>query len=78
MRTLNIAFHERHATRCDGVLNIWTDEQAQDLTDFTILVSFFVIAAAGLLVMNGSTAANIWADMKNVFSHAGLVANGSR
>ena len=77
MRTLNIAFHERCATRCDAVLNIWTDEQAQDLTDFTILVSFFVIAAAGLLVMNGSSAANIWADVKAVFSHAGLVASGS-
>jgi len=77
MRRLNKAPSKRLGTCRELVLSFWTDERAQDITEYTLLLSFVVIAAAATLVINTSSISGIWGDANGILGHAYVQAKGS-
>ena len=39
---------------------IWTDEQGQDLIEYTLLLAFVTLVAAGVFVNVGSSISTMW------------------
>ncbi len=40
--------------------NFWRDEQGQDLIEYTLLLAFVCLVAAGIFIGAGQTTSNIW------------------
>jgi hypothetical protein len=78
MRNLDRVIRERFATGVEIALRFWSDEQGQDIADFTLLLSFLMLAFAGVVVMKGTAAASIWAGAKTIFGQASFMASGPR
>ena len=55
----------------------WTNESGQDITEYSHLLAFVVLAAAGIFLVNATSLAGIWATSNEVISQANSVAHGS-
>lgn len=42
------------------IRNFWTDEQGQDLIEYTLLLAFVALAAAALFTNVGTSISTIW------------------
>jgi hypothetical protein len=58
-------------------VEFWVSEQAQDITEYTLLLSFVVLASMAVLVLNGSSMTVIWGDAKGILAQAHVQAAGS-
>lgn len=77
MRRLLRTTSQRLAASGELALGFWTDERAQDITEYTLLLSFVVFAAAALLVIDGSSISGIWGDARGILAKADVQASGS-
>jgi hypothetical protein len=55
----------------------WRDERAQDVTEFTLLLAFVVIAAAAAFTTDISAMANIWSTADGIVNQAAIRAGAS-
>ncbi len=56
---------------------LWSDEQGQDLTEYSLLLAFVVLAAAGIFLVNGTSLQGIWISTNNVVNRAAMQAHAS-
>ena len=55
----------------------WTNERGQDITEYSLLLAFVVIAAAAILLVNASSIYGIWVTSNGIISQANVVSHGS-
>jgi len=53
--------------------SFWTDEQGQDLIEYSLLMAFVALASAALFIGTGGTIKGIWSTMNSQL----VVANGA-
>ena len=46
----------------NSLLNIWRDEQGQDLIEYSLLMAFVAIAVVGLFAGAGKSVKGVWAN----------------
>ena len=56
---------------------LWKDERAQDITEYTLLLSFVVLASAAVFTVNAASVSGIWSDARSILVHANQRAGGS-
>ena len=54
---------------------LWDDEQGQDLIEYTLLMSFVAIAAAGLFLGAGGNVKGVWVTTNNELAQANAKAS---
>lgn len=55
-------------------VNFFREERGQDLIEYTLLLAFVALAAAGLFIQAGSATAGIWGTANSVLT----TANGTK
>ena len=55
----------------------WTNEQAQDLTEYALLLAFVVLASAAMLTVNGASVAGIWTATNGIISSGNQIAKSN-
>ena len=56
---------------------LWSDEEGQDLIEYTLLLAFVALASAGLFSRAGASVNTIWTAANTSLANAALKANGS-
>jgi Flp pilus assembly pilin Flp len=56
---------------------LWSDKQGQDITEYSLLLAFVVLAAAGIFLANGTSLQSIWISTNNVVNKAAMQAHAS-
>jgi Flp pilus assembly pilin Flp len=51
-------------------LRLWTEEDGQDLVEYSLLLAFIALAAVALLTSVSSNVVGLWQDCSNAFSDA--------
>jgi len=51
-----------------------SDERGQDLTEYTLLLAFVVLASAGLLILNAQSITGIWVSTNTLILTANNVS----
>jgi len=54
--------------------NLWTDDQGQDLIEYTLLMAFVALASAALFISSGSSVSKIWSTSNRQLSTAASIA----
>ena len=54
---------------------IWADEEGQDLIEYTLLLAFVALVAAGLFTQAGQVTAGIWGTANKLLSSANKAAS---
>ena len=49
---------------------IWRNEEGQDLIEYTLLLAFVALVAAGLFIQAGSVTAGIWGTANSILTSA--------
>lgn len=57
------------------LLRVWRHEDGQDLIEYTLLLAFVALAAAGLTIQTGGGAAAIWNAANNLLTSANRSAS---
>lgn len=57
--------------------HFWTHEQGQDITEFSLLLAFVVLAAAGIFLVNVSSLTGIWTSANALVDQANTAAHAS-
>ena len=57
--------------------NLWTDEQGQDLIEYTLLMAFVALASAALFIGAGGQISSIWKIANSNLTNAATAANGT-
>ena len=57
------------------VCNIWTDEQGQDLIEYTLLMAFVALASAALFIGAGGSVQGIWSTTNSQLTSANTTAS---
>jgi Flp pilus assembly pilin Flp len=52
------------------IVNLWDDEQGQDLIEYTLLMSFVALAVAGLFLGAGGDVKGVWTTTNNQLAQA--------
>ena len=55
--------------------NFWSDEQGQDLIEYTLLMAFVALASAALFISSGTSVSKIWSTTNTQLSTAASVAS---
>ena len=55
----------------------WTSEQGQDVTEFSLLLAFVVLAAAGIFLVNMNSVTGIWVSANNLVNQAATTSHAS-
>ena len=55
----------------------WTDTQGQDITEYSLLLAFVVLAAAGIFLVDATSVYGIWVTSNGVISQANVLSHGS-
>ena len=55
--------------------NFWSDEQGQDLIEYTLLMSFVALASAALFIGGGGSVKGIWTASNSRLTAANLSAS---
>jgi Flp pilus assembly pilin Flp len=58
-----------------SVLNLWRDEEGQDLIEYSLLMAFVAIAVVGLFAGAGGNVKNVWTVSNNQLSLAKSAAS---
>jgi Flp pilus assembly pilin Flp len=53
----------------------WTEDAAQDLVEYTLLMAFLALASAALFIGAGSNVSKIWSVSNSTLSTAALKAS---
>ncbi len=62
----------RHLAR-----RFWTNEQGQDITEYSLLLAFVVLAATGVFLVNATSIYGIWVTANGVVANAAIASHGS-
>ena len=54
---------------------IWTDDNGQDLIEYTLLLAFVALVAAGLFIQAGNVTSGIWGTANSVLTSANQAAS---
>ena len=54
--------------------NLWTDDQGQDLIEYTLLMAFVALASAALFISSGTSISKIWSTTNTQLSTAASTA----
>ena len=57
-------------------MNFVSDERGQDLTEYSLLLAFVVLASAALLVLNAQSIVGIWTSTNQMILTANNTAQG--
>ncbi len=57
--------------------NFWTDEQGQDLIEYSLLMAFVALASAALFIGAGNSIYGIWKTTNSQLTAANSTAGGS-
>ena len=55
--------------------NLWTDEQGQDLIEYTLLMAFVALASAALFLGAGGSINKIWTSTNSQLANAATQAS---
>ncbi len=55
----------------------WSAEHGQDITEYSLLLAFVVLAAAGIFMVNGASLNSIWVSANTVVNQAAIKAHAS-
>jgi Flp pilus assembly pilin Flp len=55
----------------------WSAEQGQDLTEYSLLLAFVVLTAAGIFMANGTSLQGIWISTNTLVNQAAVKAHAS-
>ena len=55
--------------------NIWREEEGQDLIEYTLLLAFVALVAAGLFIQAGTVTAGIWGTANSMLTSANKAAS---
>ena len=53
----------------------WQDEQGQDLIEYTLLLAFVALVAAGLFIQAGQSVSGIWGTANETLTNAKTAAS---
>jgi Flp pilus assembly pilin Flp len=56
------------------LLNLWKDEQGQDLIEYTLLMAFVALASAALFIGAGGSIKGIWSTTNSQLAAANTTA----
>jgi Flp pilus assembly pilin Flp len=59
----------------NAVKNFWHDQQGQDLIEYTLLMAFVALAAAGIFIGAGGSVQGIWSTSNSQLSAANTDAS---
>jgi Flp pilus assembly pilin Flp len=59
------------------LLNLWQEEDGQDLIEYSLLITFIAIACAAVLGAGRPAVNSIWTGTNNQLAQANSVAGGS-
>ena len=59
------------------VQRFWSREQGQDITEFSLLLAFVILAAAGIFLVNASSLTGIWTSANTLVDQANTAAHTS-
>jgi len=54
--------------------NLWTDDQGQDLIEYTLLMAFVALGSAALFISAGASVSSIWSATNSQLSAAAAAA----
>jgi len=57
------------------LLNLWNDEQGQDLIEYTLLMAFVALASAALFIGAGNSVSGIWTQTNTRLAAANTAAS---
>ena len=55
--------------------SIWKEEEGQDLIEYTLLLAFVALVAAGLFIQAGNVTAGIWGTANSMLTSANKAAS---
>jgi Flp pilus assembly pilin Flp len=55
--------------------NFWKEDEGQDLIEYTLLLAFVALVAAGLFIQAGNVTAGIWGTANSVLTSANSAAS---
>ncbi len=58
-----------------SVLNLWRDEEGQDLIEYSLLTAFVAIAVVGFFAGAGGNVKNIWTTSNSTLAQAATRAS---
>ena len=56
-------------------LNLWNEDQGQDLIEYSLLIAFVAIAVVGLFAGAGTSVKGVWATSNNQLVKANMQAS---
>ena len=56
---------------------LWKNDEGQDLIEYTLLLAFVALVAAGLFIQAGQSVSGIWGTASKQLSNAAGAANGT-
>ena len=56
---------------------VWQDESGQDLIEYTLLLAFVALVAAGLFIQAGNVTAGIWGTANSILGSVNTKVGGS-
>jgi len=57
------------------LLNLWNEEQGQDLIEYTLLMAFVALASAALFIGAGNSVSGIWTTTNTQLTAANAAAS---
>jgi Flp pilus assembly pilin Flp len=55
--------------------NFWKEQEGQDLIEYTLLLAFVALVAAGLFIQAGTVTAGIWGTANSMLTSANKAAS---
>jgi Flp pilus assembly pilin Flp len=55
--------------------NFWKEDEGQDLIEYTLLLAFVALVAAGLFIQAGTVTAGIWGTANSMLTSANKAAS---
>ena len=57
------------------ICGLWKDESGQDLIEYTLLLAFLALVAAGVFVSSGTAVKGIWGSSSTMLGSASTAAS---
>jgi Flp pilus assembly pilin Flp len=64
----------KESTMTNFLRNLWTDDQGQDLIEYTLLMAFVALGSAALFISAGTSVSSIWSATNSQLSAAATAA----
>jgi hypothetical protein len=56
---------------------LWIKEQGQDITEYSLLLAFVVLASTGIFLANATSIYTVWAVTNGIVNQAAVTSHGS-